>query len=204
MALAHKRLAVEAIPWHFTEKGVIAHSGQERVPVLEDGAHVISDSWIIANYLEDTYPDRPSLFGGAAGRATARFFNCWADFVQIPGIASFVAADIIRLLSPRDREYFRQSREKRFGMTLEEFCARREERLSAFRQTLEPLRQTLHTQQFFGGETPMYHDYIIFGGFQWARAVSPFSILDLTDPIARWRERMLDAFDGLARQSPNC
>jgi glutathione S-transferase len=202
MALAHKGLSVETIPWRFTEKGVIAHSGQERVPVIEDGGRVLADSWAIANYLEEAYPDRLSLFGGSAGHAMARFFNSWADIVLIPGIASFVAADILRHLDPRDRDYFRQTREKRFGMSLDDFCASRETRVSGFRQSLEPLRHTLQAQPFFGGETPLYPDYIVFGGFQWARAISPFALLENADPIAKWRERMLDAFDGLARNSP--
>ncbi len=202
MALAHKQLTVETIPWRFTEKSAIAHSGQDKVPVIEDNGRVVADSWAIANYLEDTYPNRPTLFGGTAGRAAARFFNCWADTVQIPGIARFVAIDIYRHLDPRDRDYFRQSREKRIGTKLEEFCANREERIAAFRQTLEALRQTLQAQRFFGGESPLFHDFIVFGGFQWARAISPFALLDPADPIAQWRERMLDAFDGLARKAP--
>jgi hypothetical protein len=49
-------------------------------------------------------------------------------------------------------------------------------RVPSSRQSLEPLRQTLQTQPFFGGETPLYPDYIVFGGFQWARAISPFAI----------------------------
>jgi glutathione S-transferase len=143
MALAHKGLTVETIPWRFSEKESIAHSGQERVPVIEDGGRVLADSWAIANYLEEAYPDRSSLFGGPAGHAMARFFNSWADIVQIPGIASFVAADVLHHLDPRDRDYFRQTREKRFGMSLDDFCASRETRVPSFRQSLEPLRRTL-------------------------------------------------------------
>jgi hypothetical protein len=52
----------------------------------------------------------------------ARFFNSWADIVLIPGIASFVAADILRHLDPRDRDYFRQTREKRFGISMDDFA----------------------------------------------------------------------------------
>ena len=104
MALVHKGLSVETIPWRFSDKPAIAHSGQDRVPVIEDGGLVIADSWAIANYLEDTYPDRPSLFGGAAGRAAARFINSWADMVQNRGISTFVALDIVRHLDPRDQE----------------------------------------------------------------------------------------------------
>ena len=100
MALAHKHLTVETIPWRYCDKPAIAHSGQDRVPVIEDGDRVIADSWAIANYLEDAYPDRPSLFGGTAARAIARFINSWADTVQNGGISTFVASDIVRPSRP--------------------------------------------------------------------------------------------------------
>jgi glutathione S-transferase len=60
----------------------------------------------------------------------------------------------------------------------------------------------LKTQAFLGGAAPNYADYIVFGGFQWARVVSPFKLLAENDPVYAWRERLLDAFDGMARQSP--
>jgi glutathione S-transferase len=37
LALAHKSLPVETIPWRFTEKAEIAPSGQTLVPVLVNG-----------------------------------------------------------------------------------------------------------------------------------------------------------------------
>jgi glutathione S-transferase len=201
-ALAHKRLPVETIPWRFTDKAAIAHSGQDRVPVIEDGDRVVADSWAIANYLEDAYPDRPSLFGGAAARAVARFINGWADTVQNAAISTFVANDVVRHLDPRDQDYFQRSRTQRFGMTLEQYCANRETRIAGFRQTLEPLRHTLRSQPFLGGAAALYPDYIVFGGFQWARTTSDFALLEADDPIAAWRERMLDLHDGLARKNP--
>ena len=57
MSLEHKGLAVDCLPWRFTEKEKIKFSGQERVPVLVDADHTISDSWQIAKYLEAKYPD---------------------------------------------------------------------------------------------------------------------------------------------------
>jgi glutathione S-transferase len=71
-----------------------------------------------------------------------------------------------------------------------------------FRKSLDPLRLTLKTQSYLGGAAPNYADYIVFGGFQWARVVSPFKLLEADDPVYAWRERLLDAFDGLARKSP--
>ena len=75
MALAHKRLNVECMPWHFTEKDKIKFSGQERVPVLIDGSNTISDSWEIAKYLESAYPDRPSLKLDSGEVLFIKFFN---------------------------------------------------------------------------------------------------------------------------------
>lgn len=45
LALAHKGLPVETIPWRFTDKDVIAFSSQGRVPVLVDGDKTVFDSW---------------------------------------------------------------------------------------------------------------------------------------------------------------
>lgn len=67
LALMHKGLPFDTIPWRFTDKDAIAFSGQGRVPVLIDGDEVVSDSWTIATYLEDAYADRPSLFRGDGG-----------------------------------------------------------------------------------------------------------------------------------------
>jgi glutathione S-transferase len=201
LALAHKGLAVETIPWRFTEKDAIAFSGQDRVPVLVDGEKTVADSWAIACYLDDAYPDRPALFGDAAARAATRFLNSWADSVLNSGIVPLVLLDIFRAIHPKDRDYFRASREKRFGMSIEAYGADRDKRVLAFRQSLAPLRTTLATQPYLAGERPAYADFIAFGGFQWARCVSTFPLLEADDPIVPWRDRMLDACDGLARRA---
>jgi glutathione S-transferase len=202
LALAHKMLAVETIPWRFTEKAALAFSGQGRVPVIQDGVTVVADSWAIAEYLEDNYPDRPSLFGGDRGRAHARFVNAWADAVLLGGIARLIVRDLLDVIAPEDRDYFRSSREARFGMTLEEVQQGRENRVAEFRISLLPVRLVLGKQEFLGGATASYADYIVFGNLQWARCTSRFELLADDDPIAAWRERMLDLFDGLARKAP--
>ena len=201
MALAHKGLSADSIPWRFTEKSAVAAYGSERVPVLLHEENAVVDSWVIANYLEDTFPDRPSLFGGAGGRAIARLINSWGDIVVNGGMFPSVVADIPGHLAPVDAAYFRQTREARLGRKLEEASAERDKSVIAFRKGLEPMRQTLRAQPYLGGEAPNYADYIVFGGFQWARAVSPFKLLEESDPIYAWREKLLDAFGGLARKS---
>lgn len=202
LALAHKGLAVETIPWRFTEKDRIALSGQGRVPVLVDGDKWIADSWTIANYLEDAYPDRPSLFGGGAGRALSHFYVGWADAVLQAAMVRLILRDILDHLHPKDHAYFRQSREERFGQTLEQVVADRDKRLPAFRAALAPLRVALRNQSFLAGASPLQADYIVFGSFQWARVTSAFELLAADDVVHVWRGRMLDLYDGLARKAP--
>jgi glutathione S-transferase len=202
MALAHKGLPVRTVPWRFTDKDAIAFTGQGRVPVLVDGETAVHDSWTIALYLEEHYPDRPSLFHGAAAMAVTRFVNAWGDRVLLPLVATLIVTDILDHLHDKDRDYFRASREKAFGKSLEDVVADRDNRVVAFRQAMEPLRAMLRSQPYIGGEAPAYADYIPFGVLQWARAISPFQLLEPKDPIIAWRERLLDAFGGLAREAP--
>ena len=202
MALAHKGLSAESIPWCFTDKSAIAPHRSEKVPVLLDGETSVVDSWVIANYLEDTYSDRPSLFGGEGGRAVGRMLNWWGDIAIVGGLFPLIGADIHGHLKPEDAAYFRRTREARIGKSLEDAMAGRDKSVEGFRRSLDPMRLTLKTQPYLGGDAPNYADYIVFGGFQWARVVSPFKLLAENDPLYAWREKLLDAFDGMARQSP--
>src|SRR5689334_5236934 len=112
MALAHKDLPVKTIPWRLTEKDKLRFSGQARVPVIRDEDRVVSDSLVIATYLEQRYDDRPSLFGGETGFAHVRFINAWADSVMVPGIARLILRDLFDVIDPKDRAYFRENREQ--------------------------------------------------------------------------------------------
>jgi glutathione S-transferase len=197
LALAHKGLAVETIPWRFTDKEVLAFSGQGKVPVIRDGERVVFDSWAIAEYLEDAYPDRPSLFGGPVGRAHARFVNFWADSGLHPGIARMVVRDIFSVLAPQDQGYFRTSREAALGGSLEAVVAGREQRLEGWRALLAPVRLVLAKQAFLGGEGPSYADHILFGTLQWPRCVSTFALLAPDDPVAAWFARVGALYGGL-------
>ncbi|MBR0670263.1 glutathione S-transferase family protein [Neoroseomonas soli] len=202
LALAHKGFEVETIPWRFRERATITAHGAEKVPVILDGGRAVSDSWRIAEYLEDTYPERPSLFGGEGGRALARFLNGWADAALVGGMARLVVSDIPALLDPEDAAYFIESREARYARTLPEVTAGRETTVAAFRETLVPLRLALRRAPFLHGDAPGYGDAVVFGPFQWARCVSPFPVLEPSDPVHAWRERMLDAYGGIARAAP--
>lgn len=145
-ALHHKKLSFEHVPIKFGEKDRIAFSGQGLVPVLKDGETVISDSWKIAEYLERTYPKRPTLFGDDISFATALFVNAWADKVQIFAFRPLIVRDAFHHVDPVDQPYCRQNGGSRYGDTLEEMQADREIRVHEVRQLLEPLRGTVSRQ----------------------------------------------------------
>ena len=111
--------------------------------------------------------------------------------------------DITDVLAPQDQAYFRESRERRFGMTLEEAVADRETTgVTSFRAQLAPVRSVLAQQPWLGGIAPDYADYILLGNLQWARCVSRFELLAADDPVAEWRACGLALFDGLLAKAP--
>lgn len=200
MALWHKGLEADFIPVQFGQKDKIAFSGQKLVPVLrEDDGRVIHDSWTIACYLEDAYGERPSLFGGAAGRAGARFLNSWVDSAVHPAMIRLVLSNIHdNAIVDADRPHFRASREKRFGRTLEAFTDASESRIAAFRALLQPARLALEETPYLAGPAPLYADYILFGSFKWVNLCGSLVLLAEDDPIYNWYERMLGLFGGFA------
>jgi|TARA_B100000959_G_scaffold13204_1_gene13066 glutathione S-transferase len=201
MALAHKGLDYEHRGVAFTAIKNVGGPDYRTVPIIEDDGQLVGDSNAIAEHLEAQYPDRPSLFGGAAGRGLCNFVHGWTNSVVHAGVAPLVLMDIYAHVRTEDKDYIRASREKIFGRPLEEIQAGREDRVEAFRAVLTPLRLTVRRQAFLGGETPNYADYIVFGAFQWARTISDFRILAEDDPVFAWFLRVGELFDGLGRKA---
>lgn len=202
-AIAHKRADLEYRPTFFSDVETIRTlSGQHRVPIIVDGDRIIHDSWSIATWLEERFPDGPTLLGGPIGRGLTRTLNQWSDHTLSPAVRRIISADFIWCLAPQDRAYFRQSREADFGCALEAYCADRPRWQAELDATVKPLEHTLSEQPFLSGETPAYADYLIFSVFQYARLGSPYEILPEGTALRRWRDRLTAAFDGLGNSAP--
>jgi len=202
-ALRHKNVDVEYIPMRFADVEAIRRlSGQHMVPVLVDDGRVIHDSWRIAIHLEEQFADRPALFGSDTARSMARFINVWSDTVLAPALRRVIYADFVWCLDAGDRAYFRQTRERDLGMTLEEACADHAAGLATFRRALAPLERTLGEQAFIGGTGPTYVDYVVFSVLQWARLGCPRDVLVHGSAVHAWREQMIGLFDRLADMFP--
>ena len=205
-ALAHKGLPYETVPTRFTDIASIGDGSHKTIPVIEDKGQHICDSWIISNYLEDTYPNTPSLFGeGGAqgpGRSYSQFLQRWGMRAISFPLLNVIIKDIYDRLDPADQPYFRESREARFGETLEQMAGGREKKVEGFRAGLNPLRACLDDEPFLSGAAPLYPDYIVAAALLWPRTMTRLKLLDNDDPLSAWLGRMLGLFYCLAGKQP--
>ncbi|TIS87882.1 glutathione S-transferase family protein [Mesorhizobium sp.] len=199
MALAHKGLDISSVPTRFLEVPAVEGGVSKTVPVIRDGETVVADSFAIALYLDEAYPEGPTLFSGEGGKAMARFIERWSQLTIHPYVTTAALMDLLAMQDEANAAYFRTSREQRFGKRLEEVMAARDAGLAGFRASLEPLRSMLAWQPFIGGQSALFADYIVFGALQWARIASPYQLLDDNDVVAQWFERCLDLHGGLGR-----
>ena len=199
MALRHKELEFESTPVAMSDKATIAFSGGKTVPVIKDGDTVVRDSWRIAEHLEERYPGRPSLFGGAIGRGVTHTFNIWVDRAIVPAMMPVIVADVHERVDPVDEEYFRRQFEGFLKCKLEEARERAPQAHERLKRVLEPLEAALKRQPYVCGAAPAYADYILFSVVQWARIMSPRVIFDTSGALYGWRSRILDLYDAFAR-----
>lgn len=199
MALAHKGLAFETIPQGFLDVPKIENELGKIIPVLRDGDNVINDSFRIALYLEETYPNKPSLFGGPGGIAHAKFIESWSQMTLHPKFAVLAVEEISEMLDGADKDYFIESREKMFKKSLAHVSEGKDKVVEGFPELVKPLRHMLKSQPFIGGESPLFADYIVFGAMQWSRICSATQFLPEDDEVMIWFNKILDLHGGLGR-----
>ena len=199
MAMAHKGLTVQTLPWRMVEKEKLAASETVTVPVIIDGGRTVGGSWPIAEYLDATYPQAP-LFESAQARAYCLWIHHWTERVLHPLIVPIILEDVLALLHPKDVVYFRLTREKAFGKPLEAVFDTSVEAFERLSRAFTPLRRLLQECPFIAGTRPAFGDYVVFGALQWARCCSPHQILSRKeDPMVDWFSRMLCLYNELGR-----
>ena len=186
--MAYKKIPYTTVPIRFSDKAKLAFSGQDRVPVIKDNDKVISDSWTIAEYLEDTYPDA-KIFPGLGLKEACRFFNLYVDRTVHTALFPVVVTDIFQCVDPIDRDYFRKFREERLGMKLETAVVKRPEFRARMRAVMGDLNLAIAGQEYFFG-TMTYADLCLFGSFKWIASVSMEPLLETTPALKNWWLRM--------------
>lgn len=148
-ALKHKGFEIDVVPGGFT--GILERTGgrSERLPVIVDDGKWVLDSWLIAEYLDEKYPERPALFSGDSMKVLTKFLESWLWTTAIRPWFGCYIKDYRDLSLPQDHEYVTRTRETMLGgRKLEEVQAGREDRLPLVPPTLEPFRQLLRESKW--------------------------------------------------------
>jgi glutathione S-transferase len=199
-ALKHKGFEIDIVPGGFT--GIMERTGgrSERLPVIVDDGHWILDSWLIAEYLDEKYPDRPALFGGESMQVLTKFVESWLWANAIRPWFSCYIKDYRDLSLPQDHDYITRTRRAFVGgRELHDVQAGREERLPLVPPTLEPFRQLVREHRWLGGSKPNYADYRALSIFLWTASIATTPPLTEDDPLRDWLDRGFDLYDGLGR-----
>jgi glutathione S-transferase len=198
-ALAHKGFDLDIVPGGFT--GIMDRTGgkTERLPAIVDDGEWVLDSWLIAEYLDRKYPDRPTLIGDPGVKPLTQMVETWLWQQAIsPWMTCFLKS--YRDLSlPQDHAYVTESRERMFGRKIDDIIIGREDRIPTVPPKLELLRQVLREHKWLGGEAPNYADYRALSVFLFCASVADTPVLTDDDPLRDWIERGFDLHGRLGR-----
>ncbi|EIN07718.1 hypothetical protein PUNSTDRAFT_114205 [Punctularia strigosozonata HHB-11173 SS5] len=148
------------------------------LPVIHDlsTGKVVSDSWAIAEYLDETYPDRPTVLPKPT-RGLQSYFVATARDAIIGDLANIVVFSTYKHLRPRGQDYFRATREKLFGRKLEDFPQGEQllphwAKLEAgFGKFADAIKKNGEGSQFITGDTISFADLVLAGWLIWLRQV---------------------------------
>ncbi|GAA5906163.1 glutathione S-transferase family protein [Sporobolomyces salmoneus] len=193
LSLAHKGVPFEtkAVTYNDTRTWLKDKTGFERVfcPLIElpDGTFLM-DSWKIAEWLDETYPDAPSLFEpdlstpidpASPSRTLAKNFawmfsegfgssdSQWSTFVEL------AAEPLRKLMEPEVAEYFSSDAKNGTGAWDALRAKDQNEMLQHAKSSLLPLDSTLSRTHYLAGNNPGYVDYVAYGRYIMMRSVVP-------------------------------
>jgi len=196
-ALKHKGFDLDVVPGGFTRIPERTGGKTERLPAIVDDGKWVLDSWQIAEYLDQTYPDRPTLIGDKSVYVLTKFLESWLWSTVLREWMPNIVKDYRDMSMDVDQDYVTKTRTAP-GTTLEATQAGREERLPLIPPKLELLRTALRETPWLGGDTPNYADYRALAVFLFMAAVATTPVLTEDDPLRDWIDRGFDLY-GLGR-----
>lgn len=198
-ALKHKGFDLDVVDGGFT--GIMDRTGgrSERLPAIVDDGRWVLDSWLIAEYLDEAYPDRPTLIGHPAVKSLTQFLEAWLWKTAVGPWARCFAVEYRDRCKPEDIAYITESRLRMWGKPMEELVAGREEVFPKVLPELELLRGILAEQKWLGGDAPNYADYRALAVFLWCASVADVPPMTEDEPLRDWIDRGFDLYGGLGR-----
>ncbi|CAF3658817.1 unnamed protein product [Rotaria sp. Silwood1] len=227
MGLLHKGVEFETIPATLLDfrRDLARRSNQPHIaaPAIElpDGTFIY-DSFRIAEWLENTYPDAPSLFTGdgklscdarpehiIVGKNYARMIDLglgaskpeWAVWFDLffPQLDKLIAGDEHRAYFISDARHGPQGYQKLLALDRQELIRRA-------KMNVQPLVQVLreHPNEYFQGTHPGQVDYVIFGRYAYCRMLDAKLTKEIWndqgEELNNWIQRLSQAHDRHAQQ----
>ncbi|GAA6005768.1 hypothetical protein JCM11491_004001 [Sporobolomyces phaffii] len=222
LCLFHKDVKFEIRELVWTElraKKEAWKTDRPTLPTLElpDG-QIIGDSDKIAEWLDEEYPDAPSLFvPGVAASAVApgsrqvakNYLKYVSTAFGSPALLgtpfspffSAIAQGIHDLIKEeKDREYFRS--DTKFGVKDGWSKLQKLDRSESIRQAktfVTPLEGLLKSTKFLTGDLPGIVDYTLYGRYAFQRVADPSAAKQIwrsddTPTVARWIDRLEEKY----------
>ncbi|KAF9479948.1 hypothetical protein BDN70DRAFT_878247 [Pholiota conissans] len=163
LGIAHTSLKADGRP-HYT------------LPAIHDprtGVY-LSDSLLIAEYLEKTYPDAPSLFPHNTLGLQWPFNDLYGN--NLAALWSFSLPASCFKLNPPSAAYFRETREATFGKTMEDLIPKGEEGVKEWAKYKEGLGKVdawyaKTSGPFLMGDTVSWADFVVAAYIVWLRII---------------------------------
>ena len=155
----------------------------------------IADSFVIADYLEKTYPDTPLVFPNETAGLQRAFITTFEK--NIDSVWSFIIPATNFRLNPASEEYFRRTREISFGQKLEDVIPTgntRTEEWGKFEQGLTKIHSYLALTKgpYMLGDTISWSDFVLFSFIYWFKLIWGEDSKEWKD-IASWNDGRWEA-----------
>ena len=144
------------------------------LPIINDPntGKVIADSFLIAEYLDAAYPNGTTLFPPGTKSLIAAFESGVVGAIN--GILLLQLAVSCHILNPPSGKYFRETREARFGLKIEEFSPegpKRDADLAKAKEGLAAVDAWLAKSEgkFVLDDTISYADGVLAGWLTWIK-----------------------------------
>ncbi|KAK7058529.1 hypothetical protein VNI00_002165 [Paramarasmius palmivorus] len=137
------------------------------LPVIHDPntGTIVSDSFQIAEYLDKTYPDTPRVIPPGTRALQAAFVDAfWSKVIN--NLFKFMMPKAAWALSKSSEEYFRRTREKEIGITLEEMYPTGEKAEEVWKKAeadFAVIYGWLREDEFVMGDRASFADFAIGG-----------------------------------------
>lgn len=144
------------------------------LPIINDPntGKVIADSFLIAEYLDATYPNGTTLFPSGTKPLVAAFEGGIVG--ALGGVLLLQLAVSCHALNPSSEKYFRRTREAAFGQKIEEFSPegpKRDADIAKSKQGFDAVDGWLAKSEgkFVLGNTISYADCVLAGWLAWIK-----------------------------------